>query len=78
MKSGGLFHVGAVPDNLVLTFHGRVTRVPVKGALPLCEAFKEQFYLVADAAHLNHQSELYCPAWNVAVVKESKPKAKAK
>ena len=77
VKSGGVFHVGALPADIVLTFHGRVTRVPIKNALPLCEAFQEKFCLVADAGQMNHQSEMFCPAWNVATLKPQ-PKAKAK
>ena len=49
------------------TFVGNVTRVPVKGSLPLTTVFGQQFYITAGNLGSFTSSDAWVPAWVIPV-----------
>jgi hypothetical protein len=58
---------------LCLHFTGVVSRVPLKGSLLICKAFRTQFYVHA-GPFASIGSDSYSPAWSVPVPKAAAPK----
>ena len=56
-------------DDLRLLFVGTVTRIPRKGALPICTVFDTQFFLMPPAESMTHEGA--CPAWSVPIMTTS-------
>lgn len=60
--------MSTVPSNKSLCFNfvGEVVRVPVKGCLPLCEAFGQKFWM-APGPFKSFACDAFVPAWQVPI-----------
>ena len=68
--SNALWSQFPIHPDLRLVFTGNITRIPLKGALPVCNVFGQQFYMVASGEPLSKDDS--SPAWYVETCKPSR------
>jgi len=64
---GAFPHIVKIPKSLILNFVGRVTQVPSHEAIPICEAWNIQFYVVPKNLK-EVESQMFITAWTVPQV----------
>jgi hypothetical protein len=64
---GAFPHIIKIPKSLILNFVGRVTQVPCHEAIPICEAWNIQFYVVPKNLK-EVESQMFITAWTVPQV----------
>ena len=66
-----------ITDEIGLNFFGTVTRMPVDGALPVCTAFGQTFYLTSSGFDKMTSAHGYCPAWLVKFLPDKETEDKS-
>ena len=59
--------------SICLHYYGQITRTPKTGALPLCSALGQDFFMVADERTSPFMSDKFCHAWIVPEIKSGVP-----
>ena len=62
-QSSQTLYAKEIKSHLRMTFVGKVTRLPSKLALPLCEAFGESFWVEGRPG--NVMTDAFVPAWSI-------------